>query len=410
MPEAFISNSTVTTNRATQPRRSRMQNPKNDPLPRQTEGGMATEPVQLNAEHREKLNRAFMDGALVILSIGQQRWSTKLTPELIQKVYQMDIMHLQQQLASAQDILGEESKKIQRQIAELQAKVDQAAQLPENFKLGRVMLLPEGPIKAIEHVENLARGFLDRNSFEFGGETRARFRFIHKKHLLDVLVGLRDFRQKYFAAVDKLIEDYESLKSEMQKNYPDQWPLIEPCYPQQAAIREKYYFVYEPRAMTFPKTLEGLDLEDLARKESTDKEYREKAEAALEEVRNQASRQASQFVEEALRSVRGSVVKVFQSVIKKIQDKKDITETNVKSLKQVFDYVGKMDFLNDRAFHEQLKTVKAQLDATRSFKDNQSAVKALEAALSGAVSFVDRTTDDAAAQASRNYFQRNLDI
>lgn len=362
----------------------------------------------------DKLSRLFLNGTVILLSIGQYRWTTKLTPEMIQNAYRMDLQRLQTQLTKLESELTaqEESAKLRQQIDDLSRKIEDATKLPDNFDLGRVFLIPEERIKKIDHLDNLARGVLDRASFdfEFDADSRAKFRWVHEARIEELHEELGALRKRFFDEVDLLLADYDSIKAQMEAKYPAQWPLLKVCYPAKEQIRAKYKFSFPGIAMHFPQVFDKLNLKDVQRRNAADQEYRQKKEQSLQEQRQQMSRRAEAFIEGVLKSLRGKVVDVFQGLLQKIQEGKEITDVNVKSLHQVFAHVEKMDFLNDADFRTQLRKVRAQLDNHRTFKNNQSAVKALEEVLQGTVEFVSKTTDSAAAAASRDYFQRDLDI
>ncbi len=326
----------------------------------------------------------------MVLSIGKKSWTTKLTPE------------------------------------DLGIKPED---LPKNYKPGRKLLLPEEALAKIDTIEGQSRRYLDSRSFQFGKkQTRVKYRFVHLGKLYDTLMTLENYQKQYFDAVDGLVKDYEALKAQMEKDFPEQWPRLKEQYVPTEHIRREYYFLVEPMEMTFPTGMTVMQRFELERIDRSLREaevaqatnlaqlrmdadrHRQNLARLETEQRESAKDRVEQFVEEAVRSLRGKVVETFQSITDKIKDKKSVIKSNIDSMKEVIAYVRDMDFLNDAAFHRQLDQVRTLLDTTGDFKDNAQAVSALDKALSETIAFVNKTTDEAAASAKKTYFGRKLAI
>jgi hypothetical protein len=334
--------------------------------------------------------KAFQEGALVVLSIGKKSWMTKLTAE------------------------------------DLGLKPEE---LPKNWKPGRKLLLPEEALAKVDTLEGQSRRYLDSRSFSFGQKkTRVKYRFVHLDKLYDTLVTLENYREQYFKAVQGLITDYDKLKQQMATEYPDQWPKLEKLYPKNDVIEQEYYFTIEPVEMTFPtgmtamqrhqlakidrnlKEAEAAKVENIAELRRDAEQHRHNLARMEQEQRAAAQTRVEQFVEEAVKTLRGKVVETFQGIAEKIRDKKTVIKSNIDSMKEVIAYVRDMDFLNDSAFHRQLDQVRTLLDTTTDFKDNAAATTALDQALKDTIEFVNKTTDEAAASAKKTYFARKLAI
>ena len=333
---------------------------------------------------------AFQQGALVTISIGQKSWATTITP---------------------QD-LG-------------------LAEFPANWKPGRKLLLPEEALQKISTIEGQARRYLDSRSFQYGRrKARVKFRFVEFRKLFDTILTLENYREQYFAAVKELKENYEALQKQMETDFPDQWSALSKMYPpfEQVEKAEAYYFLIDQAEMAFPSGLSAMQRYELEKIDKHLKEAEEAKVANLEELRRQAEanrqrlhriaeearREAEarveEFVEESIKSLRGEVVKVFQQITEKIRDKKSLIKPNIDSMRAAIDRVKDMDFLDDVAFKQQLDQVKAVLDGTEQFKDNDAATAALNKVLGETISFVEKTTEAAVASAKKTYFARKLAI
>jgi len=323
-----------------------------------------------------------------VLSIGKKSWSTRLTPQ------DMGL-----------------------------------TEFPQNWKPGRRLLLPDEALQKVDAIEGQARRYLDSRSFQFGKrQARVKFRFVHVSKLRDTLKTLKGYSVQFFEAVKSLVNDYEKLKLQMERDYPEQWPALQKLYIDASAIEKDYYFFYEPAAMIFPDSMTVMKRYEI---EQTEKRLKE-AEAAKDanigelrrqaedhrrtlehderEFRQQAESRVDEFVEEAVKSLRELVVKTFQQITDKIKDKKSVIKTNVDSLHEVIAHVRDMDFLNDQAFHRQLDQVRELLDTTSDFKDNDAATAELNRVLNGTIEFVEKTTNEAASSAKKTYFARKLAI
>lgn len=301
-------------------------------------------------------------------------------------------------------------------------------EFPANWKPGRRLILPEEALAKIDTLEGQSRRYLDSRSFLFGKRIRAKHRFVHLSKLYETITTLEGYQKQYIEIVSALQKDYEALKRKMAADFPDQWSALEKLYIPVEAISDRYYFLIETVAMTFPTGMTVMHRYELDRIDKNLKEAEAAKALNLAELREQAavhranlermekeSRVAAQeridqLVEEAVTSLRGMVVKIFQSIADKIRDHKSIIKSNVDSMREVILHVRDMDFLNDQAFHRQLDQVRTLLDTTLDFKDNAQATAALDKTLSDTIAFINKTTEAATAAAKQTYFARKLAI
>lgn len=341
------------------------------------------------ADNTNRETRAYEDGALVVVSIGKKSWKMTLTPADFGMT-----------------------------------------EFPKNFEPGRRRLLPDDALCKIDLLEGQARRAADKFAFNFGLQnTRVKHRWIQISKLGLVLVTLDELKASYLAAVEDLITRYEEHKAKMKADFPDQWPFLEKAYIPKEAIAGEYYFEYEVINMVFPSQMSAVkkfelqqaDLAVLDRKRAEEmtqsellelrRQHQERLDRILQQQQKMAVDRAEQFVEGAVRQLRGKVVEVFTQITDKIKDGKSIIKTNLDTIKATLHEVRRMDFIgDDAAFHAQLDRVQTLIESGREFRDDAAALRELNAALQGAVTHIN-TTDAAAVQkAKQTYFGRRLDL
>jgi hypothetical protein len=330
--------------------------------------------VELQPTASNALAQAFQDGGLIILSIGKRSWNVSVDKQL----------------------LG-------------------ITTVPDNVDLGKLKLLPPEPLKAIDQLEGSARRYLDSQSVTFGGQHRANFRFVREALMLDTLIELNRYKTRYFEAIDAMLQQLPEHREAMRAKYPDQWELVKHHHDVSIAkIRSCYYFNYESLAMSVPKTVEGIGVDELLRRQNTRRaiteEYRREAQVVLAEQQQQARERVNEFVETTIRGFRSQVLTAFKQVSAKIKEGKPLIKTNIDTIHRVIDNVRALDFLNDSAFQSKLDEVKALVDNSTNLKDNTAAIKELEGLLNGTVDFVNSTTEATVMAKTKSYFARSLDL
>lgn len=333
--------------------------------------------------------KAFEEGALVAVSVGKKSWKMTLTP----KDFGLD-------------------------------------EFPKNFEPGRRRLLPDDALNRIDYLEGQARRAADKFSFNFGlAKTRVKHRWVQLSKLGLVLVTLDEIKENYFTAVTQLIEKYEEHKARMKADFPDQWPFLEKAYIAKESIQDEYYFEYEVINMVFPSQMSAvkkfeLQQADLAVLDRTKAEqmtqadlaqmrrdHQERLERILRQQQEMAVSRAEQFVENAVKQLRGKVVEVFEQITGKIKDGKSIIKTNLDTIRATLHDVRQLDFIgDDAAFHAQLDRVQALIDSGKEFRDDAAAVRELNAALTGAVTHINTTDAEAITKAKKTYFGRRLNL
>jgi hypothetical protein len=330
--------------------------------------------IELKETSASVMAKAFQDGSLIILNIGGETWKRALTKEM----------------------LGVK-------------KVDSVV------RLGQVQILPDEPIQKIRSIEGAARRYLEFQSLAFGSQHRANFRFVPDSVRIETLVELGDLRDEYFRAVEDLISKLPAYRASMKENHADLWPYIAQFHQESdVAIRNSYYFNFENLEMKMAKNVEGVDLDELLRRQKIEQtvtaEFRAKAQKALDYQAEQARQRATEFVETTIRGFRTQALKAFQHISEKLKEKKPLRKDNVDKIFSVIANIRALDFLGDTAFHTKLNEIETLVDSRANLKDDAEAVRELETLLNNAVTFVNETTESTVVANTKAYFSRNLKL
>lgn len=304
-------------------------------------------------------------------------------------------------------------------------------EFPSNFEPGRRRLLPQSVLQEINFWEGRGRRAADAFAFEYGGESRGRTKLrwvpIGKAGL--VVAALHEARENFFKAVQSLVDGYDEHKKKMEADFPDQWPALKTAYLPADQIEKAYYFTFRTLEMTFPNQMTAvqkfeLDQADLAilDRERADKlnkeqlealrqDYERRLQASIREQQERIVTEANQFVVTMTQTLRGKIVDVFAQITDKIKGGKTIIQTNLDTIRNTIQEIRqRSDVLGgDREFIAQLQRVQAIIDSPRSFKDDQMAIRELDAAMRSTVDYV-KTTDTVAADRAKTYFGRRLNL
>lgn len=336
-----------------------------------------------------KETKAFEEGVLVSVHIGKKSWKMSLTP--------------------ADFGLTE---------------------FPKNFEPGRRRLLPEDALLKIDNIEGQARRAVDKFSFNYGNQnSRVKFRWVHMSKFMLVNGVLNELKANFEVAVDELVKNYEAHKEKMKTDFPDQWAFLEKAYIPAEAIKNEYYFDVTVLNVVFPNQLTAVkqyeiqqaDLAVLDREKATKMteaelaamrtRYQNELQRTISQAKENAIKQSEEFVDNVVKQLRGKVVEVFQQITAKIKDGKSIIKTNLDTIRSTLHEVRRLDFIgNDAEFHQQLERVQKLIDSGKEFRDDASSVKELNAALAGAVDYINKTDATALLEARKTYFGRKMNL
>lgn len=238
-------------------------------------------------------------------------------------------------------------------------------EIPEAFKLGQKMLVPDRVISEIRKVENKARRAAD---FPFGLKFPiGSAKFVLKNNIPTVIETLKECQTEYLALADKLAENLEKYRLEMIPVYEEaalsaylqQKPAgvetfsidgeearknefisnfmakIKACYPTPGVLRAKY----------------SMDWTVFEIGEST-------SEFATEEWKQQARAKIGTFIDDVVGQLRGETVTICDRIASSIKEGKVIRSSTIDTLKSFVDKFRSLNFVGDSRVEEQLTNLK----------------------------------------------------
>lgn len=275
--------------------------------------------------------------------------------------------------------------------------------LPDFYKPGKRMLIPDETRLAFQRLETQARMYLHANSLQYQAYDS---HFVPRKKLVEVMLTLAKMKRDYYKLVDEFIANYEQYKQEMLDKYPEHREILEPYYPPADKVRQKFSFSVSMYQAAFPD-LDTVSMADLLAQNDAVEELKEEFKAQMEDQRQQALSNMEGFVAESIKLLRGQIVEVFETITAKIQNREVISKTNIKSIQAVIQDFQGLDFFNDKEVQAKLKDVQALLRQDLDFKDNHKAILRLQATLGEALTAARNMSDVNAL--TGGYF-RNIDM
>lgn len=261
---------------------------------------------------------------------------------------------------------------------------------PQFATLGKKKLMPDEVRLKFKRLEASARSFLSTNSFKF---PIADAHFVPHKKVIEVVLQLNKFREEFYKEVDAFLTNYEKYKQEFLNSFPEHRTSLEPFYPPVADLRAKFSFSVDVYETAVPSALKSLKMEDLVAQNIAVEASQKKFEAQMQAQYQESVRQMENFVREANIALRTKVVETFQTVADKIRNKEVVTATNVKSLRNIIHQFDDLDFFDDNEVQAKLAEVKNLVREGADFKDDATAVAALETAVNQVLTVAANVTD-----------------
>src|SRR5579859_7049022 len=255
---------------------------------------------------------------------------------------------------------------------------EKATKLPGFITLGKKALFTDDVRLVFQRIESNARSYLAAHSHKF---PVADAHFVPQRALQKVWAELEEFRTKYMKEVDTFITNYETYKEKMFTTYPDYKANLLPYYPSAEEVRRKFDFSISVYEVTPPKKVEKISMDELLAQNMAMEAAAVKYEGMMKEQYQHHLNQMQSFLKETAAAMRGEIVKTFETIALKIQNREVISEANLKTMRNTIDSFDALDFLNDTKVKENLEAVKKLISKGSSFKDDASAVDKLSAAV-----------------------------
>ena len=272
----------------------------------------------------------------------------------------------------------------------LDKKGAEAAHVPEFVTLGKKALFTDDVRLVFSRLEANARTYLLNNSHSF---PIADAHFVPQKSLAKVLAGLEEMRVNYMKEVETFLTKYEEYQEKMFAKYPEYKANLLPYYPPVQDVRPKFGFYISVYEVAFPKKVEKVTANDLIAQNLAMEAAQVKYEGLMKEQYQLQLAQMQKFLKDSALAMREEIIKTFENIARKIQNREVVTETNLKTLRNVIDSFDALDFLDDEKVKQNLKAVKALVAKGADFKDDKAALLRLSEAVNTTLETAKAITD-----------------
>jgi hypothetical protein len=280
---------------------------------------------------------------------------------------------------------------------------EETPKIPDFLILGKKSLFTNDVRLVFSRIESSARTYLLSNSHRF---PIADAHFVPMKALEKMLTELDKLRVKYMEQVDIFITNYEKYKQAMFDAYPDYVANLRPYYLSAEEARSKFDFSVSVYEVAFPKKVNKITMQDIVAQNLAAEKVADEYEALMKEQYQHHLSQMQEFVKESAKALRGEVVKTFEVIAQKIQNREVVSVSNLKTLRATIDSFDALDFLDDCKVKENLKTLKKLISSGADFKSDAEAVLRLSTAINTTLETAKSMTD---IDALTGAYERRLD-
>ena len=275
--------------------------------------------------------------------------------------------------------------------------------LPPFVTLGKKALFTDEVRLVFGRIESNARAFLLKNSHRF---PIADAHFVPAKNLQSVMTELDKFRISYLSEVEKFITNYAAYKQKMLDDHPDFKTLLEPYYPEPHEVRDKFDFTISVYDIAFPKRMKQLSVSDMRAQNIAAEAAKAKYEKLMEGQYHHHLQQMQDFLKETAMGMRGEIIKTFEVIAQKIQNREVVSTANLKTLQNTIASFDALDFLDDKKVKENLALVKKVIGSGSDFKSDAEALARLQTAINTTLTTAKSMTD---VDAITGEYTRRLD-
>ena len=253
--------------------------------------------------------------------------------------------------------------------------------IADAYQLGKKCLVPAEVVREFRAVEGRARRVVEENSFQF---PISNARFITRKKFSRVLDALKKYQADYLALVEKLVENYESYKTEMSIVYRQ---AAEIAYGRQAPPKQEFGIDFDPerdkqefvnqflnRVNSLYPTTESLrnrfslswDVYEIAlpRMRKVDSNVvvndEQKAQIATEEYQVQIQKKIGNFIDNVVTTLRQETMELCTRVVNNIKDGKVVKTSTLNSLNRFVDKFSDLNFVGDQKVETQLELLRKE--------------------------------------------------
>jgi hypothetical protein len=250
--------------------------------------------------------------------------------------------------------------------------------IPGFVTLGKKSLFTDDVRLVFSRIESNARVYLANNSHRF---PIADAHFVPQKNLVNVLSDLEALQKKYMKEVDTFITNYENYKEKMFAAYPDYKDNLLPYYPSAEQARAKFGFGISVYEVAFPKKINKVTVNDIIAQNDAAEEVKQKYDAMMRQQYQHHLKQMQDFLTESASGMRNEIVKTFEVIAQKIQNREVVSVSNLKTIRNTIESFDALDFLNDSKIKDNLATLRSLVNSGADFKEDPKAIERLSIAM-----------------------------
>ena len=263
-------------------------------------------------------------------------------------------------------------------------------EVPSFVTLGKKALFTEDVMRVFSKIESRARTYLLNHSHKF---PVADAHFVPQKTLVTVLSELEEFKKSFLLEVNTFITNYEAYQEKMFTAYPAYKESLLPCYPSAEKAREKFDFSVSVYEVAFPKRMAKITVNDIIAQNLAAEKATEKYEAMMKEQYQHHLKQMQDFLKDTALSMRNEIIKTFETIALKIQNREVVSGANLNTIRSVIDSFDALDFMDDSKVKANLSIVKRLIGSGADFKSDQEALTRLSAAVNTTLETAKSMTD-----------------
>ena len=266
---------------------------------------------------------------------------------------------------------------------------EEKTKIPGFVTLGKKALFTDDVRLVFSRIEANARVYLSNNSHKF---PVADAHFVPQKTLVAVLGELEELRKKYMKEVNTFITNYEAYKEKMFATYPGYKDNLAPYYPSAEEARSKFNFSISVYEVSVPK-VSKITMADIVAQNAAAEVATTKYESMMKDQYEHHLKQMQDFLKDSAMGMRNEIVKTFEVIALKIQNREVVSAANIKTLKNTIESFDALDFLDDAKVKENLASVKKLLGSGANFKEDPDAINRLSLAVNTTLSTAKQITD-----------------
>lgn len=238
--------------------------------------------------------------------------------------------------------------------------IDDSPEVKQALSLGCHRLLPSKAFEEIVAAARECRNLVDQYSMNFGLIRGARF--VPNKNVGKLMTALRTEKTRFYEAVDRFLDNYETGKEEML-------PVIEKALRDAARSDEAAARAFRRIRQEYPTREEVLTRFQISWSiyQITSPRSREAAEAIEGEGDNVKS-----MVRSMVEQLRGEMTTKLADLLKLIERGGKLPERSIKSAVDLLDRLEGLNVFGDAALAEQIRTVRSWIEGVEGGKPGEA--------------------------------------